>query len=148
MFELELDLLGSLSVTCSALAMTLSNDKELHGLRLSCGGELVDGTWRRPKPRPHPRPRMAGGHNLKSASVLASASRWSERACRCFYVPASCCPRRTSASGSSVLSAVDTRRTLRSFRCAATTAAASTRLYGMPHVHLITSFIRYLYNVM
>jgi len=36
------------------------------------------------------------------------------------------------------------RRTL---ICAATTAAASTRLYGMPHVHLITSFIRYLYNV-
>jgi len=28
--------------------------------------------------------------------------------------------------------------------CAAKTAAASTRLYGMPHVHLITSFIRYL----
>ena len=39
------------------------------------------------------------------------------------------------------------RRTLRLHDCAVTTAAASTRLYGMPHVHLITSFIRYLYNV-
>ena len=69
--------------------------------------------------------------------------------CRGYYipgVPASCYPRRTSASGASIMSAVDThaRRTL---RCAATTTAASTRLYGMPHVHLITSFIRYLYNV-
>ena len=29
-----------------------------------------------------------------------------KRACRCFYVPASCSPRRTSASGASVMSAV------------------------------------------
>ena len=62
------------------------NDVELLGLRLSCGGGLVDSTLRRPKPRlrprPHPRPRlhpclcpwMAGGHNLKSTSVLASPS--------------------------------------------------------------------------
>jgi len=69
--ELELDSLGSPSVTCSALAMTSSDDKELYGLRLSCGVGLVDGTRRRPKPlprprsRPHPRPRIAGRLRLR-----------------------------------------------------------------------------------
>ena len=63
--------------------------------------------------------------------------------CRGYYipgVPASCYPRRTSASGASIMSAVDThaRRTL---RCAATTAAASTRIL-LHHLSDICTVLR------